>query len=873
MIKFMNKPYTNEDIESTLDPDVLEWFKMKYKDFSPPQKFSIKLISDNKNVLISSPTGTGKTLSAFLSIINNLVVKAKKGKLENKVYAIYISPLRALGNDIKANLDEPFEEINALIASKNHEMQEIRHAVRTGDTTPYQKQRMNIKVPHILITTPESLALMLCAPKFVERIKDLSCVIIDEIHALCENKRGTHLSLSLERLQNINEKKFTRIGLSATISPIKDIAHYLIGDDTRACKVIDISYARDRELRTIAPVKNSIESSANEVSKALYQIVSKVIEEHETTLIFTNTRSGTESVVLHLQKLFKNKGWEHADEKIVTHHSSLSKVKRLAVEEALKTGKAKVVVSSTSLELGIDIGSVDTVVQIGSPKSIARCLQRVGRAGHRLNAKTIGYFICPDTDDLLEVAVMLKKSYENKVDSVIMPQNCLDVLAQHVMGLSLEKVWEVDEAYKLVKGSYPYRNLSKESFLRVLEFLSGSDESLANARVYGKIWHDKEKGTFGKKGKLAKLIYMSNIGTIPDETKISVVTPDKQKIGYVEESFVEKLRKNDIFVLGGSSYQFMNASGMKIKVLPVYNAQPTVPSWFSEQLPLSFDLATDIRLQRSRILNSFKSKGKSEILQLIEEMPVDTKASSIMYGYFKQQFEYMKRLLGNFSFNPNTWLIEHHRDPEEGFKIIFHTLYGRRVNEALSRIYAYILGKEMGENIALSVADNGFTAYLPKEMKFDPNMLKNVDALDILKKALDNTELLKRRFRHVAVRGLMILKRYKGYQMVVGRQQMTSSNLLKIIKDDHTFPILEETHREIMEDCLDLNSLQDVLNDYNNGKIEILSVDVDVPTPFAHSMSLAGKTDVVQTEDRKSILRKLSRDVQERIDGYSSPSS
>ncbi len=871
MIKFMKTPFTNEEIEKTLDADVLEWFKMKYKDFSPPQKFSIKLITQNKNVLISSPTGTGKTLSAFLSIINNLVVKAKKGKLENKVYAIYLSPLRALGNDIKVNLDEPFREITELIASKNHKMQEIRHAVRTGDTTPYQKQRMNVKVPHILITTPESLALVLCAPKFVEKLKNIDCVIIDEIHALCENKRGTHLSLSLERLQNINEKEFTRIGLSATIAPIKEIAHYLIGDDKRACKVIDISYTKERELRTMAPVENSLESSAFEVSKALYNILSKVIEEHETTLIFTNTRSGTESVVLHLQKLFTSKGWEHASEKIVTHHSSLSKEKRLAVEEALKNGKAKVVVSSTSLELGIDIGSVDTVIQIGSPKSIARCLQRVGRAGHRLGAKTVGYFVCPDTDDLLEVSVMLKKSYENKVDRVIIPKNCLDVLAQHLMGLSLEKKQNIDEAFKLVKGAYPYKDLTKESFMSVLKFLSGSDESLNNARVYGKIWLDDENNMFGKRGKLAKLIYMSNIGTIPDETKISVVTPDKQKIGFVEESFLEKLRKNDIFVLGGSSYQYMSSSGTRMKVLPVYNVQPTVPSWFSEQLPLSFDLAADIRVQRAKILNSFRTKKtRKEIIDTIEEMPLDEKASSILYQYFKQQHDYMKKLLGNFSFTPNTWLVEHYNDPKEGFKIIFHTLYGRRVNEALSRIYAYVIGKELGENIALSVGDNGFIAYLPKAMEFDHTKLKGIDPLEVLKKALENTELLKRRFRHVAVRGLMILKRYKGYQMVVGRQQMTSSNLLKIVSKEESFPILEETYREIMEDCLDLNSLNGVLEDLNSGKIEVLKIGVDVPTPFCHSLLISGKMDVVQTEDRKSILRKLSYKVQAKIDNKKS---
>lgn len=867
MIRFMNQPFSNEEIDAVLDPDVRDWFKNKYKDFSPPQKYSVKLIHENKNVLISSPTGTGKTLSAFLSIINKLVKYAKEGKLENRVYAIYISPLRALGNDIKVNLDEPFKEITALIEARNHPMQEIRHAVRSGDTTAYQKQKMNTITPHILITTPESLALMLSSTKFVEKIKNVENLIIDEIHALCENKRGTHLSLSLERLENMCKKPFSRTGLSATISPMKDIAQYLVGyknSESRECKVVEISYSKDRDLRVFAPVKDPVYTEVEKANKALYKILRSIIEKNKTTLIFTNTRAGTESVVLSLQHLFAS-DWENVEDKIVAHHSSLSKEQRVWVEEHLKAGQARVVVSSTSLELGIDIGSIGTVVQIGSPKSIARCLQRVGRAGHNLEAKTIGHFVCPDSDDLLEVGVMLKKSYEGKVDSVIMPRACLDVLAQHLMGMALEQRWNVDAAFELIKRAAPYHDLKREDFDNTLEFLNGTNKNLEEARVYGKIWYDKETKEFGKRGKLARLIYMSNIGTIPDEAKVTVVTSDKKNIGYVDEGFLERLKKGDIFILGGRCYMFKSAAGMKMRVETVINASPTVPNWFSEQLPLSFDLAADIRLVRERVINAFKNKkSQREILDLLEEMPIDENAAEVLYEYFKQQYLYLKRLAGDFNFNKNTWLIEYYNS-REGYRIIFHTLYGRRVNDALARIYAVQLGKKLKKNIALSITDNGFMVHLPKELKFDPNILKNIDAEEILKEALDSTEILRRRFRHVAARGLMILKRYKGYQMRVGRQQITATTLLKVVREENAFPLLKETYREILEDYLDLRNLNKVLEDYNNNKIHFLEINVDVPTPFAHSMVLAGMSDIVLAADKKAVLRELREAVQSKI--------
>jgi ATP-dependent Lhr-like helicase len=847
MITFLKEPFKDSESFKTLDSDLLSWFKKKYKSLSPPQKFSVKLISDRENVLISSPTGTGKTLSAFLSVINHLVKKSKESKLEDRVYAIYISPLRALGNDIEKNLEIPLKELMSILKDKGLES-DIRHGVRTGDTTSYVKQKMNVKPPHILITTPESLAIALAAPKFKEKISKVEYVIVDEIHSLAENKRGVDLALSLERLTYL-AKDFVRIGLSATVAPLDEIAKYLVGTN-RNCKVVDVSYVKKYSLIATAPEKDPLKTTAADGYVALYDKICSIVNKNRTTLIFTNTRSGTESVVMNLKNRYKD-SWA-VDKEIVAHHSSLSREQRLKVEESLKMDDVRVVVSSTSLELGIDIGSIDAVIQIGSPKSIARCLQRVGRAGHNLGLITKGYFICPDYDDLVEVAVMLQDSYNNKIDRVNIPEKSMDMLSQHIFGMSLEKVWSVDEALDLLRRAYQYRNLTKEDLISVLHFLSGHGD-LQKAGVYGKIWFDNN--SFGKKGKLARVMYMSNIGSIPDETKISVKC-EKDVIGYVEESFLENLRKGDIFALGGRNYIFKSAAGMTIRADKAFDRKATVPSWFSEQLPLSFDLSKSIRAFKAKIINMFIEKSSDkDILKAISDMPVDRDAANIIFQYMKKHYYYLKTLT-NIEFNENTWIIENYHS-SEGYKIIFHTLYGRRVNDALSRIVAWLIGKSAKKNIAISVSDNGFMLHMPKAINFNIDILDNIDVDETLKYAVENTEILRRRFRHVASRGLMILKSYKGVRKTAGRQQVSATILMSLVKDDYDFPIMKETYREIFENYLDIKHLKEVINIFRNREANIINIAVDVPSPFAHNLVISGSSDVVLANSKKELLREF----------------
>ena len=550
MIERQEKSYSKKQIFKILHPWVRQWFDSQFDDFTPAQKQSLIDIHKKNNILISSPTGSGKTLTAFLSIISELTTLAEADKLEDKVYCIYISPLKALDNDIEKNLDEPLNGIEQ-IAGRDLG---IRKAVRTGDTTQYQRQKMLKKPPHILITTPETLSILLVAPKFREKLSGVKYVIIDEIHSLAENKRGVHLSLSLERLQHLIGQ-FTRIGLSATVSPIEEVARFLVGYEYgvgRSCKIVNINYLKELDMEVMCPVSDIVLADEEDTRLGMYDLLDDLIWENKTTLIFTNTRSGTERFVYNLKKMYP---MHYDNDNIMAHHSSLSKEVRLETENKLKEGKLKAVVSSTSLELGIDIGYIDLVVLINSPKSVARALQRIGRSGHRLHEKSRGKIIVTDRDDLVECSVLLKNAKEGKIDRISIPTNCLDVLAQHIYGMSIENIWDIDYAFDVIRKSYCYKDLTRDDYEDVLSYMAGEYPELEERYVYAKIWVDYEKNMFGKRGKLARMLYSTNIGTIPDSSGV-LVKCDGETVGKIEEEFLERLKKGDTFVLGGNTYRF-----------------------------------------------------------------------------------------------------------------------------------------------------------------------------------------------------------------------------------------------------------------------------------------------------------------------------
>lgn len=857
MISKQTKTYSKKAIYKKLHPWVRQWFDENFDDFTPAQKQAIVEIHNKKNILISSPTGSGKTLTAFLSIISELVTLSQKEELTDNVYCIYISPLKALDNDIEKNLEEPLKGIEKIAGRELG----IRKAVRTGDTSQYQRQKMLKKPPHILITTPETLSILLVAPKFREKLSHVKYVIIDEIHSLADNKRGVHLSLSLERLHHLIGG-FTRIGLSATVSPLEEVAKFLVGFEygvERDCLVASINYLKELDIEVISPVSDIVLADSEDTRLATYDILDDLIQENKTTLIFTNTRSGTERFVYNLKTMYPS---HYNSNNIMAHHSSLSKEVRLETENKLKNGELKCVISSTSLELGIDIGYIDLVVLINSPKSVSRALQRIGRSGHRLHEKSKGKIIVTDRDDLVECSVLLKDAKEGKIDKINIPKNCLDVLAQHIYGMAIENPWDIDYAYDVIRKSYCYKDLTRDDYEDVLSYMAGEYSELEERYVYAKIWIDYKENTFGKKGKLARALYSTNIGTIPDSSGV-LVKCDGETVGKIEEDFMERLKKGDTFVLGGNTYRFNYGKGMTINVSPA-SGPPTIPSWFSQQLPLSFDLAMDIQRFRAHMDSKFQyRRSKEEIMEFIHEyLYVDDFAANSIYEYFVEQYKYAK-IPSN-----RKLLIEYYTGFGGKKFVIFHSLFGRKVNDALSRATAYLVAKRYNANVTISISDNGF--YLSSDGKIGGlesfRELTPENFRNILTQSLSKTETLASRFRHCAGRSLMTLRRYKGKSKSVGRQQVRGKILLKFVEEmDDNFPILSEARRETLEDYMDVENAEKVIQWIANEEMEIKVINTVIPTPFAFNLVSQGYLDVLNQNDKAEFTKRMHKAVLDKI--------
>ncbi len=1371
-IEFMQKPHDDSLTTSILHPILKQWFFEKFKTFSEPQRYSIYNIHCRMNTLVSAPTGSGKTLSAFGAVLNELLGHSEKGTLQDRVYCVYVSPLRALSNDIHKNLIEPLEQMEEQSGKKFG----IRVGVRTGDTSATEKSKMLKTPPHILITTPESLAIMLASIKFVDHLRNVEWVIVDEVHAIADNKRGVHLSLALETLSSI-APHITRIGLSATVAPLEKVAGFLVGTH-RDCHIVDVQFLKKLDLQVICPVPDLIGTPHEIMHAEMYRIIDDLVQQHKTTLIFTNTRSATERVVDHLKHKFP----KNYTDNIGAHHGSLSKEHRQNLERRLREGKLKCVVClegnskiltengdwikikdlsetcvqslntqlklnnhkiitkitksnnepliklksdfgkeiictkehkfltinpdgnlvwkeaqnlkvsdfvatiraysykpfeekelkkytlehypddkfvllknsfrqslknkilqqfktlkkfwnnyvqnvcsysqfkssingkyalkieilkliietlglehsitfnnvthissnkiktpkielnedflrlvgfmladgylsdrtffisnrniklleyygtiikklsgkstftskistsgtpiygwesiflsqflqavgckkgrkarimnippfifrlprhllasflsgyidgdgfieiksednrpysigftttsklmaddlvrillregicsslrskyvdevqylnsrpiikkgwfydvvilggehlrafaslvsplrenlmrikeveslgghcnldivpqlgnkikslrqsrgistyhlqkeghtntikyelgsrnisrnklsnvtqlfqeynssltdlstsdlfwekltskeiipktefvynieveqdhnyvangfitkncSTSLELGIDIGYIDLVICLSSPKSVARFLQRAGRAGHKLHETVKARIIVMDRDDLVECGVLLKAAVEKKIDKVHIPVNCLDVLAQYLDGLALMQVWDENELYELVKRSYCYKDLKHTDYLEILSYLAGEFTTLEDRYIFAKIW--RQEGKLGKRGKLGRIIYMTNLGTIPDESFV-IVKVGTQTIGHIDEGFLEKLRPGDVFVLGGDTYQFKFSRGMVAQVVATSNRPPTVPSWFSDMLPLSFDLANEIGTFRFLMEDKLKhEKSKKEVLDFIHEyLYVDNNSAEAVYNYFVEQYSYVEQLPSHRKI-----LIEHYSDDKQN-KIIFHTLYGRRVNDVLSRAVAFVIAKMEHRDVEIGMNDNGF--YVGFTKKVDAvKALRTLKAekLDlVMKYAIDQTEILKRRFRHCATRGFMILRNYMGRQKNAGRQQVSSMILMSAVKRiSEDFCMLKEARREVLEDLMDIENAKKILLDIELGKIKIIEIHTRIPSPFAFNIALQGFMDVLKIEDKIEFLRRM----------------
>ncbi|WP_435174954.1 ATP-dependent helicase [Halorussus sp. AFM4] len=877
------------DVLESLEPAVREWWVDQFGEhvpdnggfFTPPQKEAIPLIHEGENALIASPTGSGKTLSSFTAILNELFRRERERPdgLDNSVYCLYVSPLKSLANDIHRNLAEPL----AGIAARMDGEPSVRHAIRHGDTDDAERRKMLEETPHILNTTPETLAILLNSPKFKEKLETVEYVVVDEIHSLADGKRGTHLAVSLERLENMVETSPTRIGCSATVEPLEEIADFLAGcegGEVRDREIVDTRFVREFDVELQCPTDDLIGTSREVVNERFYDQLHDLVSEHTNTLVFTNTRSGAERVLHNLRERYE----DYDEDNSGCHHGSLSKEARQSIEEDLKAGSLDVVTTSTSLELGIDMPHVDLVVQVGSPKSVASLLQRVGRAGHQLGETVTGRVIALDRDELVECAVMLKKAEEGFVDRVFVPEEAYDVAVQHVYGMAINDVRPEREVRETLRRAYPYRNFSDEQFETLFRYLTSDYEGLEDKNVYAKIWRDENdppEGEYhypdyevgepliGKRGRLARVIYMTNIGTIPDSFTCDVFTrADNEWVGDLDESYLDTLEKGDVFVLGGQNFEFRYRRGSKVYADRT-SARPTVPSWFSERLPLSYDLGRSILEFQGELVERFRKRGKRAVRVWLREFPLDENSVRAIARMFDEQLRYA----GPESVSTDRRLaveVELDRDEYERHYYV-HSNYGRQFNDGLSRLVAYRCANAANTNVSVAVADHGFTVSMPLNRKVDvAEIIRDIDPEDVrsdLRAALDGTELLQRYFRINATRSLMILKRYKGYEKSASEQQVSSEMLLGFAQDLEEFAVVEETYREIIEDKLAVSAIEDVLADVQAGEVSVVANRVDVPTPKAFGLATLMASDVVLAEDESAVLREFHDRVLEEIGG------
>jgi ATP-dependent Lhr-like helicase len=884
------------DVLDLLEPVVQEWWVEQFGEyvpqnggfFTPPQKEAIPLIHEGTNALVCSPTGSGKTLSAFCGIINELFRRDRAAGLDNGVYCLYVSPLKSLANDIHRNLEVPLEGITEKLAERGEDV-EIRHAIRHGDTNDSERQGMLDETPHILNTTPETLAILLNSPKFKEKLRTVEYVIVDEIHSLAENKRGTHLSVSLERLEALAEGSPTRIGCSATVEPLETMAEFLVGRDDadgtepREYELVDTRFVREFDMELTTPTDDLINTDASTINERFYRQLHELIQEHTNTLVFTNTRSGAERVLHNLRERFD----AYDEDNSGCHHGSLSKDLRQSIEESLKAGELDVVTTSTSLELGIDMPSLDLVVQVGSPKSVAALLQRVGRAGHQLGETVTGRVIALDRDELVECAVMLKKAEEGFVDRVFVPENAQDVATQHVYGMAINGPRPVEEVKAILRRAYPYRNYTEDHWEQLVRYLTADYEGMEDKNVYAKIWVDTNdppdgqhhyeefdvgEPLLGKRGRLARVIYMTNIGTIPDSFTCDVFTrADNEWVGQLDEEYLDTLEQGDVFVLGGDHFEYRYRRGSKVHVDRT-SARPTVPSWFSERLPLSYDLGREILAFQRELLDRLVHGGKSEVRVWLREFPLDDNSVHAITRMFDEQVRYT----GTESVSTDRRLvIEEELDHDEYERHYYvHSNYGRRFNDGFSRLLAHECAQQANANVKVAVADHGFTLSLPLNRKVDvAGLLDAIDpeeARELLRGSLDGTDLLQRYFRINATRALMILKRYKGYEKSASEQQVSSEMLLGFAEALEDFAVIEETYREILEDKLNVAGIEDVLGAIQAGDVDVVSTRVDSPSPKAFGLATLMASDVVLAEDESQVLREFHQRVLEDIEGRES---
>ena len=887
-------------------PLIQDWFVQKFGTPTEPQEQGWPHILAGRTTLISAPTGSGKTLAAFLACIDRLVRKALAGDLQDRTEVLYVSPLKALGNDIHRNLEGPLGEILQMAGERGLLMPEIRTAVRTGDTLMHERRAMLKRPPHILVTTPESLYILLTAEGSRAILRDVETVIVDEIHAVADDKRGAHLTLSLERLEALRREAvgleairsqgkptLVRIGLSATQKPIEEVAHFLTGNGRPDPVIVNIGHKRTLNLAVEVPGSQLGPIATNEMWDEIYDRLVELVHQNRSTLVFVNTRRLVERVAHHLAERL-------GEDNVAAHHGSLSRKLRLAAEKKLKDGQIKVLVATASLELGIDIGTVDLVVQISSPRAIAVALQRVGRSGHWRGAVPKGRFFATTRDDLLECAALVRGIRRGELDRLMIPESPLDILAQQIVATcatnhaarpphsraELEFIpetgqvdeidsragvpatreeddsgWDEDELFALVKRAYPYRNLSRENYDAILEMLA---EGIAARRGrYGAYLHRDRVNHKLRARRGSRLAAITSGGAIPETALFTVVAqPDGVVVGTLDEDFAVESNAGDIMLLGNSSWRIRRVEGKSGRVLveDAHGAPPTVPFWRGEAPArteeLSFcvaDLRQEISDRLAKIFPVGVSQAQPEVAETVswlkEECGLDDAGAEQAIEYVLQG----RAVLGAVP-TQQTIIAERFFDEAGGMQLVIHAPFGARINKAWGLALRKRFCRSFNFELQAAATDNGLNIALAEQHSFPLadvfHFLTAETVQPVLEQAALASPIFGTRWRWDANRALALLRFQGGKKIPPQIQRMRSDDLLASVFPDvaacqenivgdiqiPNHPLVNEVMKDVLTEAMDIDGLKRVLRDMNEGRIRCIAVDTPVPSQFSHEI-------------------------------------
>src|SRR5213594_1247646 len=825
---------------SRFHPVIERWFASRFAEPTEPQRRAWPVIQHGSDVLIAAPTGSGKTFAAFLSAIDGLVRQGLNGELTDEMQVVYVSPLKALSNDVQKNLSEPLAEIRATLAEQGLPDARVRTLVRTGDTPQSERQAMLKQPPHILVTTPESLYLILTSERAREMLRSVRTVIVDEIHAVARDKRGSHLALSLARLDALIGKRPQRIGLSATQRPIEEIAQFLVGTGQPLPTIVDAGHIRTLDLALEIPSSPLEAVMSAEVWEEVNTRIAELISQHRTTLVFVNTRRLCERLTMHLSERL-------GADRVTSHHGSLSREKRLEAEERLKRGELQALVATASLELGIDIGSVDLVIQVGSTRSIATLLQRVGRAGHRLGAIPKGRLFPLSRDEMIECSALIRATREGRLDRLIIPDKPLDILAQQIVATAEGEEWDEAALYERVRSAYPYRELTRKEFGDVVQMLAEGFTTRRGRRSAHIHYDGINKKLTGRRG--ARIAEITSGGAIPDLGDYRVILePTETFVGTLNEDFAIESTPGDIFQLGNTSYQIVKVESGQVRVADAKGQPPTLPFWLGEAPGRTNELSEEVSRLRQDIADRLDDPPAA-IQWLVDTIGMNEAGARTVVEYLGAT----RVILGMIP-TQKCLVLERFFDEAGGMQLVLHAPFGSRINRAWGLALRKRFCRSFNFEWQAAATEDAIVLSLGPQHSFPLEdvfqYLRPATAEHLLVQAMLDAPVFGTRWRWNATRALAVLRFRGGRKVPTPLRRMEAEDLVAAVFPDQLacpenlvgdreipdHPLVNQTIADCLLEAMDFPGLKRVLEGMEAGQFTLIARDTTEPSPLCHEV-------------------------------------